>query len=68
MGWETPNKVAASTWVILRIVSSDLISSMSWVWSCMLADWSAGQPMEQEMLLEDLDMDSGRTERHPHSS
>ena len=34
----------------------------------MLADWSAGQPMEQEMLLEDLDMDSGRTERHPHSS
>ena len=33
-----------------------------------MADWSAGQPMEQEMLLEDLDMDSERTERHPHSS
>ena len=33
-----------------------------------MADWSAGQPMEQEMLLEDLDMDSERTERHRHSS
>ena len=33
-----------------------------------MADWSAGQSMEQEMLLEELDIDSGQTERHRHSS